>query len=107
MDPYDYHLQKCGIDSFKKLEHSLIHTFWPGHGEDLENEDDDMVEEDVVEENEDLIETQYFNGNKEVVKILFRSVLFVMKEKAFMHLDNVVINTFAKTVIIIKVILIY
>ena len=64
-DPFDYHLENCGIDSFEKLEHSLIHSFWPGHGED----DDDLVEEDVVEGNEDLIETQYFVGNNEVVKI--------------------------------------
>ena len=71
LDPYDYHLEKCGIDSFKKIELSLIHTCWPGHGEDIENEDDDddLVEEDVVEENEDLIETSYTNGNNEVVKI--------------------------------------
>ena len=34
LDPYDYHLEKCGTDSFKKLERNLIHTFWPGHGED-------------------------------------------------------------------------
>ena len=47
LDPYDYHLEKCGIDSFKNLEHSLIHTFWPDHGENIENEDDDLVEEDV------------------------------------------------------------
>ena len=26
LDPYDYHVEKCGLDSFKKLEHSLIHT---------------------------------------------------------------------------------
>ena len=64
-DPYDYHLEKCGIDSFKKLERNLIHSFWPGHGEDI---DDDLVEEDVVEGNEDLIETQYFTGTNEVVK---------------------------------------
>ena len=25
--PYDYHLNKCGVDSFKTLERSLIHTF--------------------------------------------------------------------------------
>ena len=25
--PYDYLLNKCGVDSFKKLERSLIHTF--------------------------------------------------------------------------------
>ena len=66
LDPYDYHVEKCGIDSFKKLERNLIHTFWPGHGED---DDDDLVEEDVVEENEDLIETPYLNGKNEVVKI--------------------------------------
>ena len=67
LDPYEYHIGRCGIDSFKKLEHSLIHSFWPGHGEDVD--DDDLVVEDVVERNEDLIETQYFNGTNEVVKI--------------------------------------
>ena len=66
LDPYDYHLAKCGKDSFKNLERSLIHTFWPGVGEDVENEDDISDLEDEVE---DLIETQYLNGNNEVVKI--------------------------------------
>ena len=64
LDPYEYHLEKCGIDSFKELERILIHSFWSGHGEDIENVDDD---EDLVEE--DVVETQYFNGNNEVVKI--------------------------------------
>ena len=62
-DPYDYQLEKCGIDSFKNLERILIHTFWPGHGEDILDVDDEL------EENEDLIETQYFNGNNKVVQI--------------------------------------
>ena len=61
--PYDYHLNKCGVDSFKRLERSLIHTFWPGVGEDIENEDDLSDGED-----DDLIETQYLDGNNEVVK---------------------------------------
>ena len=61
--PYDYHLDKCGVDSFKKLERSLIHTFWPCVGEDISDEEDENEEDD------DLIETQYFNGNNEVVKI--------------------------------------
>ena len=69
LDPYDYHVEKCGLDSFEKLEHNLIHTCWPGHGEDIENEDGFLVVEDEVAENEDLIETQYLNGNNEVVKI--------------------------------------
>ena len=44
LDPYDYHLEKCGIDSFKKLERNLIHTFWPGHGEDQnENVQDEIL----------------------------------------------------------------
>ena len=62
-DPYDYHLEKCGIDSFKKLERSLIHSFWPGHGE---NQDDEFEEDN---EDEILIEPSYTNGNNEVVKI--------------------------------------
>ena len=69
LDPYDYHLEKCGIDSFKKLERNLIHTFWPGVGEDMENEDDiSDVEDEEVEEDGNLIETLYLNGNNEVVK---------------------------------------
>ena len=77
LDPFDYHLEKCGIDSFKKLERSLVHTFWSGHGED---DDDDLVEEDVVEENEDLIETQYFNGNNEVVKIFNQKCVICLEK---------------------------
>ena len=69
LDPFNYQLEKCGVDSFKKLERSLIHTFWPGHGEDIENEDDILDVEEENEEHEDLIETSYTNGNKEVVKI--------------------------------------
>ena len=55
---------------FKKLEHSLIETCWPGHGE---NEDDisdveNAVAEDEVDGDENLIETRYVNGNNEVNK---------------------------------------
>ena len=50
LDPYDYHVEKCGKDVFKKLEHSLIHACWPGHGENIENEDDILVVEDEVED---------------------------------------------------------
>ena len=57
LDPYDYHVEKCGIDSYKKFEHSLIHTCWPGHGEDIENEDDILDVDDEVEVDGDLIET--------------------------------------------------
>ena len=67
-DPYDYHVQKCVKDALKILEHTQIHTFWPGVREDIEDEDedDDLVEEN--EKNEDLIETIYTNVNNEVVK---------------------------------------
>ena len=76
LDPFDYHLGKCGVDSCKTLEHSQIHTCWPRNDEDEEDEDDDLVEEDedddLVEEdeNEVLVETNYCNGTNEVVKIL-------------------------------------
>ena len=67
LDPYDYHVEKCCVDSFKKLEHSLIHTCWPRDDddeEDIEGEDDVLVEDGEV-----LVETQYLNGSIEVVKI--------------------------------------
>ena len=58
LDPFDYHLGKCGVDSFKTLEHTRTHTCWPRDDEeDIEDEDDDLVEEE-----EDLIETNS-NGN--------------------------------------------
>ena len=44
----------------QKIEHSLIHTCWPGHGKD---EDDisgveNAVAEDEDEEDEDMIQTR-------------------------------------------------
>ena len=70
LDPYDYHVEKCGLDSFKKLEHSLIPTCWPGHGGDEDDFSDleNVVADDEVDWDEDLIETRYLNGNNEVVK---------------------------------------
>ena len=66
LDPFDYHVEKCCIDSFKKLKHSLIHTFWFGHGED---QDQNGNLEDEFDEDVNLIEPSYNNGNNEVVKI--------------------------------------
>ena len=71
LDPFD--LKKCGIDSFKKLECSQIHTFYPHDEEDIEDEDNDLVEED-----EDLIDTNFCNGNNEVVKIFNQYMLCVI-----------------------------
>ena len=79
LDPYDYHVEKCGLDSFKRLEHSLIHTFWSGHGEDIENEDDISDVEDEVEEDGDLIETQYLNVNNEMVKNFFQKCVICLE----------------------------
>ena len=73
MDSYNYLLEKfekCGKDSFKKLEHNLIHTCWPGHGEDEDDISDveNAVAEDEAAEDEVMIETLYLNKNNEVVK---------------------------------------
>ena len=68
LNPYDYHVEICGKNAFKKLKHTQIHNFWPGFEESEDNEDDYLLEED--EENEDLIDTKFYNGNNEVVKIV-------------------------------------
>ena len=70
LDPTDYHVEKCGIDAFQKLENELIHTFWLGHRDgDGEVEGASDVK-DVVEENEDLIETKFCDGNNEVGNVI-------------------------------------
>ena len=69
LDPYDYHVEKCGIDAFKRLENELIHTSCPGHRDFDGGVEDDSDVEDVVEEIENLIESNYTNGNNEKVKI--------------------------------------
>ena len=63
LDPFDFHLGKCGVDSFKTIERSQIHTFNPHIEEDAEDEDDVLVEE-----NDDLVETNSCNGTNEVVE---------------------------------------
>ena len=70
MDPYDYHIEKCE-NSFRKLEYSLIHTCWPGHGEDIEDEDDDLVEEgeDNIQEDVNIHELEYTDGSNKIVKV--------------------------------------
>ena len=65
LDPFDYHLEKCGADSFETLEVSQIHTIYPDMVEDEEEEDDNVV----VEEFNDPVEPNYRNGTNKVVKI--------------------------------------
>ena len=63
LNPFDYHVDRCGVDSFIKPEHSLIHTCWPGHGEDQDQNEDEDEDEDYE------IETNFCSGNNETVKI--------------------------------------
>jgi len=69
LDPYDYHLDKCGIDSFKKLlECNRIHSFWlsmEGDMEEIVDPEEDVEEGDNIHE----IELEYTDGNNRVVKI--------------------------------------
>ena len=71
MDPYDYHVEKCGVNSFEKLEHSLIRTCWPGVGEYMENEDGNLIDEneDNIQEDVNIHELEYTDGSNEIVKV--------------------------------------
>ena len=88
LNPIAHHDEKCGEDYFRKLEHSLIHAFWPGHGEDQDqdqNEDEDDISdvEDEVEQDGDLIETQYLNGNDEVVKTFNQKCVICLERESY------------------------
>ena len=74
LDPFDYHVQKCGGDSFKKIESSLIHSYW------LNREEDDDDDDNVIEQ-ENLIEIpEYLNGDNEVVKIFNEKCVICLEQ---------------------------
>ena len=73
-DPFDYHVEECGVDSFKKLERSRIQTFWPGVGEDIEDEEDESEED---EEDVNIHELEYTDGSNEVVKIFNQKMCYM------------------------------
>ena len=62
----------------------MIHTCWPGHGEDEDDKSDveNAVAEDETEEDEDLIETQYLNGNNEVVKFFNQKCVICLEKES-------------------------
>ena len=75
LDPYEYHLEKCGIDSFKKLEQCLIHSFWPGHGAYIEN--DDIIQEDI-----NIHEIEYTHGDNEIVKVFNQKCVICLERNS-------------------------
>ena len=62
IDPFDYHVEKCGGNSFKKIEFSLIHSYWLNQDED-DDDDDDVIEQEILIE-----KPAYLNGDNEIVK---------------------------------------
>ena len=72
LDPYNYHVENCGQDSLKKLERSLIHTFWPGVGEDIEDEENSQ--EDV-----NINEMEYTYGSNEIVKVFNQNCVICLE----------------------------
>ena len=61
LDPFDYHLGKCGENVFKTLERTQIHSFYLAGEENLQEEDDVLVGEDVEDDDR--------NGTNNVVRI--------------------------------------
>ena len=91
IDPINYHVEKCCVNSSISKECELIHTFWLGVGVGKFGVQDVEDFEDVEDMVEDVVEPNYYNGINAVVKFLFKNVLYVMRKILFMHLDNVVI----------------
>ena len=64
LDPFDYHLGKCGADSFQKLEYSQIHSFYC----DIEDKNVEEEGNDVLVEEDEEVETNFCNWTNDVVK---------------------------------------
>ena len=67
MDPYDYHLKKCGKDVCKTIEAIRIHSSWPGM--ECGFMEKIVKEEENVEEDVNIHDLEYTDGSNEVVKI--------------------------------------
>ena len=68
LNPYEYHLSKNGIDSFKKLiDCKRIHSTcsWLT----IEGDMEEIVDHEEDEEDNDIHDLEYTNGNNEVIKI--------------------------------------
>ena len=60
LEPFDYHLAKCGEGAFETMECNQIHTCFP---------DEEVEEDDCGGGQESLFKPDYCNGNNEMVKI--------------------------------------
>ena len=65
MDPYDYHLEKCGKEVFKTIEANRTHSSWPGM--ECGFMEEIVEDEEDVEEVVDIQELEYTDGSNEVV----------------------------------------
>ena len=89
VDPYDYHLAKCGEGAFETMECNQIHRFHPN-----EEAEEDVVEEDFwiahreiefwAEEQKILNKPAYCKGNNEMVMIFNRKCVICF-EKSSAH----------------------
>ena len=93
MDPFDYHLAKCGENAFKTMECNQIQTYSP----------DEEVEEEVLDawdkEQEALFKPDYCNRNNEMVKSSLQICVICFENPsvyAFRQCGHQVINVFVK-----------
>ena len=78
LDPYDYHLNKNGLDCFKKLlQCNRIHSSWLSmKSGDMEEivEDEEDIEEDV-----DIQELEYTDESNELVKVFNQNCVICLE----------------------------
>ena len=72
LDPYDYHLEKCGKEVFITIEANKILSFWAGMEIDEDEEDD--------EEDGNTQELQYTDRSNEVVKIFNQNCVICLEQ---------------------------
>ena len=84
LDPYDYHLETCGPDCFKKLlECNGIRSSWLdiecGFMEEIVEDKGDVEDEEDVEVDVSIHELEYTDGSNEVVKFFNRKYVICLE----------------------------
>ena len=74
LDPFDYHLGKCGENASKTIENIQIHSFYPYEEHEEDDEEEDIwrahgKSNDWVQKYRNSDKPAYCHGNKQTVKV--------------------------------------
>ena len=87
LDPFDFHVLRCGEKFCNEIEHNLIHTYYSDADEDEDEDEDIRRNQRDLEQwgapQEELFKPYCCNGNVEIVKIFNQFYVICVETPSF------------------------